>query len=517
MSASQEKKKRKKLSALESDPKKIAAEKRKKMKAKIGALCLEIGAIVVAVVFLALLIYNSGVLHRSMNAVSMGDHTAKVTELNYYYNSAYKNAVSNMGEYASYYGLDATKDIHKQKSFFDETKTWADYFYDTALETMQREIVQADLALQEGMTLTEEDTASIDSSVVALEQTAAANAMTVTEYLRTLFGKGITLGNYRTLLERQVLSTKYMNKYLDSLTYSESDLEDYYKEDPSIFDTYTYRSFFVSGFNPDSEDDSEVQKAAASAKADEMISRLQAVGDPAQREELYAQLCSEYCAPDYVATYKNDPDFTLKRFTTKDSLDEYLSEYVTDESRSYGDVAVFDGETGYYVVMFVDYGRNEYRQVTYHQIYISPNKDKTSNWTDEEWAAAKETAQTLFDLTQADGFTLDKFAEYAGTYSNDAATSSNGGLYSSVVPGAMDTKVYDWLYEAEQEHTQGEVGLVQGTNGYYLIHFDSYDGVSWENTATGALKQRDYTDWLKGASSGYEISKNSLGLFLSDY
>lgn len=517
MSASREKRRRREQSASESNPKQKELEKRRQRKAKAGSLALEIGAIAIVVIFVVLLIFNSGILQRSLTAVSIGDYKAKVTELNYYYNNAFRNTVMNMGDYAAQYGLDATKDLHKQPSFLDETQSWADYFYDQAVKTMQQEYVQATLARQSGMELTEDNKTAIDTNIKSLEQYAVTQQMTATQYLRTLFGKGLTIDAYRKLLERNYLSTQYGEQVVDSFTYDIDDLEAYYQEDPSSFDKYTYRSLFISGFDPDSEVDKEVQLQESLDKAEEMVSRLEKIDDPAEREALYIDLCSEYVKDEFKSKYENDPDFTLNRFKSESDLETYLSEFITDPERTYGDVSCFDGTTGYYVVMFVDYGRNEYQYTTYHQIYFSPNTEKTADWTQEEWDKAEETARTLYDMTQLEDFTLDDFIGYAATYSNDTSTKDNGGLYQYVTPGSMDYYVYEWLYESETEHTEGDIELIKGTDGYYLLYFDSYDGVVWEKTAESALKQRDYQAWFEEVSSDYEIKPNKMGLLFADY
>lgn len=513
MSASREKRRRKE----QGTEKIVALENEKAVQAKKDKTFMIIAAaagIALVVLFIVLLFLNSGILQRSVKAVTVGDHDVKVADFNYYYNSNMKSAISNMGDYAAYYGLDVSKDLHDQPCYFDEEISWADYFCDTALDNLQSDLVLSDLAEAEGLELSEDAQALYDQTIAATKQYAATNGMSFDQYIKAMFGKGFTESRFNELVRRSCLATQYQADIVDGFEYTPDDLEAFYEEDPTVFNGYTYRSYFINGY--DSDEEVKAQKLQESHdKADEMAARINEVEGVEAKEELFNELTIEYAAEEYRESYELDPDFTISRFKNADTLDEYLSEFILGEDRQPGDVEVIDGTTGYYVVMYLDYARNEYQQVTFRQIKISPNTETNGHWSDEEWAAAEETANTIYELTLADDFTVDKFAEYVTTYSDDANTAQNGGQIASAVPGAANTFVTKWLYDGE--HEEGETAVIKGTDGYYVVYFESYDGVAWENNATTSLKTRDYENWFSEASADYEISKNAAGIRLSDY
>jgi len=513
MSASREKRRRKELTPVNT-PEQTKEKKTQEKKDKAFSLVAKILAVVIVVALVFLLVFNSGILQRTVKAVSVGDHKVTVTELNYYYNTTYKSAVSNMGDYAVYYGLDTSKDLHDQTSYFDEEQSWADYFYESGLDSLQSDIVLSDLARAEGLTLDEDFQSVYDQTVESAQQYASQNGMGFEQYLKAMYGKGLTVDHFKELVMRACLASQYQNDLVNAMEYTPEDLEAYYEEDPTVFDSYTYRSFFINGYTSD-EEVKEATLAESQEKAEEMAARLEKVSDFEERRELFIELCPEYAAEEYRENYELDPDFTLSRFKSAATLDEYLSDFITDEARQPGDIQVIDGTTGYYVVMYESCGRNEYQAVTFRQIFVSPNSDKTLGWTDEEWDSARITIEDLYDLCQEPGFTVDTFTEYAATYSQDSQTSSTGGLYESALPGSMDTNVMQWLYG--EDHAEGDMAVVKGTDGYYLVYFQSYDGVSWETTATSNLKQRDYENWFTEASTGYDVTEYSFGMKLSDY
>ena len=103
---------------------------------------------------------------------------------------------------------------------------------------MQQEYVQATLARQSGMELTEDNKTAIDTNIKSLEQYdhPANDRYSIPEQL---FGKGLTIDAYRKLLERITCPPSTASRSLTPFTYDIDDLEAYYQEDPSSFDKYT--------------------------------------------------------------------------------------------------------------------------------------------------------------------------------------------------------------------------------------------------------------------------------------
>ncbi len=515
MSASREKRKRK-ATGSELKANNAASAKKAAKKNKLRNVIIEVVAVLVVLVFVVLLVFNSGLIHKNVAGAAVGDHKVKVTELNYYYNNTINTAVSNMGDYASSLGLNVNADLHDQPCYFDETISWADYFYESAMDNLHQDIVLADKAAEEGMTLTEESVEAVEATIEAIKNYAATNSMTFQQYLRTMYGKGITAKQHRTMLERTALASQYRTQLYDAMEYTVDEMEAYYANNSAEFDRYNYRSYFINGFDTSSEIEKEEQLAISLEKAEDMVAKLEAVSDPAEREQLYIELTPNYVDEKFVSNYENDPDFTLTRNMNEASMEEYLREFILADERQYGDVTIIDGTTGYYVVMFVNYGRDNDVKSTFRQIYFSPNTELTSNWSDDEWASAKDSAQTLYDLIlETEDFTAEKFAEYASVYSNDTATSQSGGLYEDVLPSSVDTHVGSLIKAGELE--EGGVYMVKGSDGYYIIYFEGYGMVAWEESAESYMKDRDYETWFLDESVDYPFEVKKIGETLCEY
>ena len=74
-------------------------------------------------------VVNTGVLERTLTAVTIGSHKLTAAELNYYYLDSI-----NSNAYISYM-VTAGVPLDEQEYAGDEYDTWADYFLDTAITT----------------------------------------------------------------------------------------------------------------------------------------------------------------------------------------------------------------------------------------------------------------------------------------------------------------------------------------------------------------------------------------------
>ena len=108
--------------------------------------------------------------------------------------------------------------------------------------------------------------------------------------------------------------------------------------------------------------------------------------------------------------------------------------------------------------------------VSVRHILIEPEAaDETStDYTDEEWAAAEAKANEVLTLWQQNP-TEDYFAELANEKSADPGSNTNGGLYEDFPSNQMVEEFSEWCFD--QSRQPGDTGIVKTSYGYHIMYF----------------------------------------------
>ena len=163
------------------DPKAARAAEQRAAEKKSNLLYGTI-AVVFVVVAIALVVYNSGVIQRRQTAVTIDGESYTVPETSYYYWQSYQNFLnSEMGSlYAALGALNPNVSLKSQS--YTEDQTWDDYFKEQAVDTMRFVHAAVAAANQAGLTLDEEDQASLDASISSMKASAAQNGYSSKQY-----------------------------------------------------------------------------------------------------------------------------------------------------------------------------------------------------------------------------------------------------------------------------------------------------------------------------------------------
>ena len=108
--------------------------------------------------------------------------------------------------------------------------------------------------------------------------------------------------------------------------------------------------------------------------------------------------------------------------------------------------------------------------VSVRHILIEPEAaDETStDYTDEEWAAAEAKANEVLTLWQQNP-TEDYFAELANEKSADPGSNTTGGLYEDFPSNQMVAEFSEWCFD--QSRQPGDTGIVKTSYGYHIMYF----------------------------------------------
>jgi parvulin-like peptidyl-prolyl isomerase len=516
MSASQDKKKRQQDREAGTDRRQAAAEReaQKQRKSKIQWTII---TAIVALLVVVILVANSGLFYSVLPSVKVGDMSYTNGEYQYYYYNSYYQFCNQYSDYLAYF-LDTSKPLTSQTCAFDSSKTWAEYFQESALTSITQVTALYEKATAEGYTLSDEDAADIDDQMTQMAAAAESNGYKNTKnYITAVYGRGCNEKSLRHAMEMQAVANDYSEAHYDSFEYSAADLSAWYTENKDEQDIFSYSYYLVSAETEEVTEDvtdettgetapqttskvTEATMAAAKKIADQILTAAKA---GAEEETLsFTEAVAEVVA-DAQATDSN---------TAGSSLNSAFADWLKDAKRADGDMTVAESaDTGYYVVVYHGRDDNSYKTPSVRHILIKAvDEDGDGTFSDEEKAAAKSKLDDIYAEYKAGDMTEDSFAALAKQYSEDAGSSANGGLYENIGKNRMVQEFNDFCF-AEGRKT-GDTAEVYGESssyaGYHLIYFVGYGESYADYLADSSLRSADFSAWQESAFEGYEANTN---------
>ena len=254
----------------------------------VGVACVALAVFAV--------VWNFGLIQSNVPAVTINGHSYTAPEVQYYYNSAKSMYIQ--------YGLLSSSTSAKDTVYNEETgETYFDMLLEQAESSLVRNTALCDKAEAEGYTLSETYQGYLDESLKSLDESwqsygyASRDAM-----IHAIYGSRMTYSKLVDIMEREMLASDYYSHINDGFTYTDEELEDYYKENASTLDTFTITQFVLQATVDTTDDEGneiemtdeektaalEEAKTAKKAVAEEIQSKLEAGEDPTALAEEYA-------------------------------------------------------------------------------------------------------------------------------------------------------------------------------------------------------------------------------------
>ena len=499
MSASTEKKQRQAAREAGTDKKLLAQQEEDKKRAKNRRNWI-IGGIAIILVIAFTILLNTGFLYKSTTALTVGDSKYSPAEVNYYYGSQYLNFANQYGSYASMFGLDVSGGIaglRNQACPMMEDGTWRDYFLDLAEHDIVQMKALTDYAAANGITLDEDELASVNASFEGVDDYAKAQGFRNADALFAYnYGEGVDKKIVLDSSAAGALANKAYNTKADSLEYTDEELEAFYQDSEGAYDVYDYAYYYVTAAVAEgAEAPDEVALTEAQADADAIVN---AYKDGDDIEDLYERF-------EVAVESQTEQQPTHRSNATASGLSAVYSEWLTDSSRKAGDVSVQSDENGYYVVLFLDHSDNHYATVSVRHILIRAEASEDGSYSDAAKDAALARAEEILAEYQAGEQTEESFAALAEQYSEDEGSNTNGGLYEDIYKGEMVEEFDAFCFEG---HQPGDVAIVYGESGsyagYHVVYFVG-EGELYSNViARGQKQSEDMSAWLEELESAYE-------------
>ena len=415
------------------------------------------------------------------------------------YDYYYASIVSYYEQYASYgyYSLDTTKDYSKQYTTDDDGNkiSWQKFFETEALKEVEQITTYYSKALEEGVTLTSAQKKTIEKQISTLKDSASQNDVSLDQYIKANFGTYCSEDTIRIMLEQYYLSANYKGKFKSEAKVTDNDVDKYYNDHKN---DYKKIEFYYIASPYDATDDNSKNESIKTAE--KIMAKMK---DKKSVIALVPEVYSSYIDSQVKSSMEQDSTLTEKK-AREEAVKSYESNVVTtvsgsdspfddkmntwlfsDDTKVGSKKYYIDESAGYiYIVLKTSKASVEEDETyTVRHILVAPESGNNSSsstsekteYTDEQWAAAKKKADSIlakFNKTDKSEY---EFAKLAEQYSTDSASTSSGsndsfgGLYESVTLGQMVPDFEKWSIDDSRKY--GDTGIVKSDYGYHIMFF----------------------------------------------
>lgn len=433
---------------------------------------------------------NSDAAINGTVALTVGENSVSKAEFSYYYNTQVNYFINTYEKSGllSYLGIDKTKSLSSQTCTFDSSKTWADYFAESAVSKIEQTYVLYSESIKAGFTPdNEEIQTTLDQYKTAFEAYAKTSKVNLDTYLSAAYGKGITWDRFKTFFEKSLIATQYGNKISDGIEASEDEITKYFNDNKSTYYSVDYRSVTFTYTAKD-----EASKTEAKKKADEFAAK-------AVDEATFKTLAWDLLTDEKKAEYEKagTTDYSLTSGSTASTLPGDASTWFMADGRKTGDTTVIDNSSSsnYTVYFYVKCALKDYKLANVRVLFLSSTGD-----------TAADTIKAATDKWNASGKTEADLEALVKEY-NSAA--SNGGLVENITKGYTADAVNDWIFTDGRK--AGDSAVVEDTTsdskGTYILYYVSDGDVFWHYAAESQVKGTKYNEKYAELKKGYETVK----------
>ena len=442
------------------------------------------------------------------------------------YDYYYASIVSYYEQYASYgyYSLDTTKDYSKQYTTDDDGNkiSWQKFFETEALKEVEQITTYYSKALEEGVTLTSAQKKTIDKQISTLKDSASQNDVSLDQYIKANFGTYCSEDTIRLMLEQYYLSANYKGKFKSETKVTDNDVDKYYNEHKN---DYKKIEFYYIASPYDATDDDSKNESIKTAK--KIMAKMK---DKKSVIALVPEVYSSYIDSQVKSSMEQDSTLTEKKAReeavksyesnavatvsgSESPFDDKMNTWLFSDDTKVGSKKYYiDEDAGYiYIVLKTSKASVEEDETyTVRHILVAPKSDSDSSsstsgeteYTDEQWAAAKKEADSIlakFNKTDKSEY---EFAKLAEQYSTDSASTSSGsndsfgGLYESVTLGQMVPDFEKWSIDDSRKY--GDTGIVKSDYGYHIMFFIN-DCPEYQSKIIAQIKSDRLSDMIDKA------------------
>lgn len=501
---------------------------------------------IVALLALALIFVifaDSGIKDRNTVIVSSDNYEVTATMIPYYANSAYSNMFYQyFNIYYSYLGDANTAYQYAAQMMSSYT---LDDFFDSALVSAKEIVVLCEAAKANGLTLDDEDNASIKEALASFGSDFSGT-----------FGTGVKEKDVRKAMELEALAGKYYDKFYEEKTdaVTDADIQKYIEENKEDFYASHYLKFDIT-LSAEDYMDLEAQFEEAKALADKYLPLIAAAKtesefknqiirylvdrdfNAAAQTELSEETLADEAAleavkqtviTNLIATLVDEKEaeniadaatakvYATLESTCSDALDDLAGEQAYVESAEADEIKwLVNADSLQYSTKSVDNSTDEEYS---HSVYMLTEplhmedsetvnvghilvKAEEGTATEEELTAAEKEAQEILATYLAGEKTKESFETLAKEKTDDS-----GVFYDNVAKGQMVEAFENWIFSEDRKEV-GETGIVKTEFGYHVMYWNG----KGENTSVTSAKEgivsKQYQSFVEEGAKALTINE----------
>ena len=501
----------------------------------------------------------SGITARNTVVIESENYKVDAAMVSYYENYVYQNIYYQYYQiyyqYASLLGGDITSYIQNAiaSSGID--------FFSEGVEMIKSILILCEDAKAEGITLDEDDIASIEAELKSYKG----------QY-KAMFGEGVKESDIRKAIEIQVLATKYVEKFEDEAlaAITDEDINTYMENNKESFYVTNYLKADLTVKSEDYVNDKEgfaaakalvneyTEKLNLAVNVDEFMSmmiefKVKAEFEQIAEEEIPAELMPEKAVllekrqavidnivkvlvkgetisdAEQGTNLVDDTILAIEAYFLEDCMtmfDEseltqgYVAPHEHDgteaEHEEPSELALWLSKSANNSVYKEDVSTDDAYSFSVYMITGASHIDMSvaknvghilveapkSTATDAEIAAAKEKAEGYLAEYLAGVQTKDAFEKIASKYTADSSV-----FYTGITSDTnFVTEFKDWLLSADRK--DGDTGIVKTDYGYHVMYY--YEAVtSVENAKMGIVDEK-YEEYLKANEGDYTVNEKAM-------
>jgi len=453
-----------------------ARAQRKKAKTRKNIIisvvsCVLVVAAIVGVCSGIVAVKESGVLLRNKISITSKNYQVDNAMLSYFIFNNYASFMNTYGSLATYY-INPSYSLKKQDCMFsDEKISWFEYFADRAAETVKQYLILCEKAIEENITLTEDEYKTVELQMKTLN---------IDNY-----PIGLKEEDLKKCYEIMALATKYANVMKERYNITDAEIEAYYQKHIDSYLLTDYRSYYFE-FTSSTDTSSSNTSSSSKMNKDEAKQKAEELKNAATSEEKFEEWVKEYIKEGYTDDKKLQEavDKTLTEKATK-KKDDKASEWMYNKDTKEGDTYIHESEKGFTVYYLV---KAPYRDtaITKTVRHILLTKD-----TYGTLELAKKKADELVEEFKKNP-SEEAFAKLVYDYSEDTGSTMVGGLYENIYEGEMVEEFNDWCFNKDRK--AGDVDVVKTSYGYHIMYFVEDGLETWGSHCYNALLNEKYTE-----------------------
>lgn len=501
MSASNKKQLRKEQYAEQMTERQKQAKSEAK-KTKIATVSFIIVLALIVAVFVGSLVMNvinnSGIIEKNTIAATVGSHKLNSVMMNYFYIDAIESEYNYANQMAQAYSMDVKNLLGydpslplSQQTNTQANKTWAAYYWDSALNNAKTIYAMYDKAVQDKYVLSQDYLSSIDQDVSMMQMYAGMYRTDVDGWISSIYGKGANEKNYREYQVIKLTASAYYQDHQANKTFTADERKALLDKNPNDYTAYSYNHYTVNykNFLPELEDGATATEEQNNTAREEAKKAAETLAAATSIEELNTAISAlSYNEGKTVAS-----SVSTDVMHTSTTLTDEQKEWISAADRKQGDAKAFEVKTStknedgtttetvdsYKVLMYVS--TNDFSQplanVRHLLVAFEHNHTEGDNhqtdangntvYTDAEKAAAKAKAEELmngWDKTEA------SFIELIKTNTDDTASAETGGLYEDIdVNANYETAFLNWAVDPARK--ANDYGIVETSYGYHIMFY----------------------------------------------